>query len=330
MSAGSRHALVTGGAGFIGSHLVDALLAGGWCVTALDDLSTGSRRNVEHLVDERRFQLVEGSVLDPACLRALTAGADCVFHLAAAVGVKLIVGHPLQSMLTNIRGTETVLEAAQRRGVKVLLTSSSEIYGKSQDGPLKEDDDRLLGHPRKLRWSYSTAKAVDEVLAYAYHRDLGLPTIVIRLFNTVGPRQTGRYGMVLPRFVQQAVRGEPLTVYGDGRQTRVFTYVGDVVQALIRLMEAAAAVGGVFNVAGHREVSIEELARLVVERTGSRSPLTHVDCRDVYGEGFEESARRVADTSRLEAVTGYRCETGLEEMIDSVIAHLGMVPGASR
>ncbi|HXM54753.1 MAG TPA: NAD-dependent epimerase/dehydratase family protein [Candidatus Dormibacteraeota bacterium] len=312
-------ALVTGGAGFLGSHLADALLARGWQVTALDDLSTGSRRNVAHLLEHPRFRLTTGSVLDPGTVGAAMAGADQVFHLAAAVGVRLIVEQPLSSLVTNIRGTETVLEAAAREGAKLLVASTSEIYGKVAGGPSREDDDRVLGSLRKLRWSYSISKSVDEILAYAYHLEQGLPVVVARIFNAAGPRQSGRYGMVIPRLVGQALRSEPLTVYGDGCQTRSFTYVGDVVEAMVRLMEAPAAEGEVFNVAGREEVTIVELARRIIQRTGSRSPITFVPFREVFGDGFEDMERRVADPSRMEAATGFRCGTPLDEILDRVI-----------
>jgi UDP-glucose 4-epimerase len=312
-------ALVTGGAGFIGSHLADALLARGWCVTVLDDLSTGSRRNVAHLLEHPRFRLTTGSVLDPKAVEAAAADADRIFHLAAAVGVRLIVERPLSSLITNIRGTETVLEAAVRHGTKLLVASTSEIYGKISGGPSREDDDRVLGSLRKLRWSYSISKSVDEILAYAYHLELGLPTVVARIFNAAGPRQSGRHGMVVPRLVGQALRGEPVTVYGDGCQTRSFTYVGDVVEAMIRLMEAPAAEGEVFNVAGREEVTIVELARRIIRRTGSTSTIAFVPFRDVFGDGFEDMERRVADPSRMEAVTGYRCLTSLDQILDRVI-----------
>lgn len=311
--------LVTGGAGFIGSHLVDHLLDGGAEVTALDDLSTGSLRNIRHLQDNPNFRFSQGSVLDSQLVDAEVEQVDAVYHLAAAVGVQLIVDRPLQSLLTNIKGTENVLDAAQKHRVKILLASTSEIYGKSQNGPFKEDDDRLLGSPRKLRWSYSTSKAVDEILAYVYFKELRLPTVVVRLFNTIGPRQVGQYGMVVPRFITQALRGEPLTVYGDGSQSRSFTSVYDVVAAMARLMDTPAAEGEVFNVAGNSHITIWRLAELVIERTGSSSGIITVPFEEVYGEGFEDMMRRSADTTRLAAVTGFHCETRLEETIDRMI-----------
>lgn len=311
--------LITGGAGFIGSHIVDCLIDRGDDVTALDDLSTGSLRNIRHLQDNSNFRFSNASVLDAETVDAEVAQVDVVYHLAAAVGVQLIVDRPLQSLLTNIKGTENVLEAAQKYRTKILLASTSEIYGKSQNGPFKEDDDRLLGSPRKLRWSYSTSKAVDEILAYVYYKELGLPTVVVRLFNTVGPRQVGHYGMVVPRFIAQALRGEPLTVYGDGSQSRSFTSVYDVVGAMTRLMETPEAVGEVFNVAGRSEITIRELAEVVIKRTGSSSTIVCVPFEEVYGEGFEDMSRRAADTSKLEATTGFRCNTSLIETIDRMI-----------
>lgn len=313
--------LVTGGAGFIGSHLVDHLVAKGDQVTALDDLSTGRYANIRHLLGNPHFRFVEASVLDMGKLEREVATADAVYHLAAAVGVQLIVDRPLHSMITNIKGTENVLEAAERHRVKIMVASTSEIYGKNQNGPFREDDDRLLGSPRKLRWSYSTSKAVDEILAFVYYKELRLPTVVVRLFNTVGPRQVGQYGMVVPRFITQALRGEDLTVYGDGTQSRSFTFVGDVVQAMAKLMSAPQAEGEVFNVAGHNEITIGDLARLVIERTGSPSHVRLVPFEEVYGEGFEEMTRRAADTSKLEKAIAFRCDTTLIETLDLMIAY---------
>lgn len=317
----SGKALVTGGAGFIGSHLTDRLLQAGWEVVALDDLSTGSYRNIRHLLDHPGYRFVEASVLDAAAVHRAMQDADTVFHLAAAVGVQLIVDRPLESMLTNIRGTEVVLEAAERRRARILVASTSEIYGKGQnDKPFQEDDDRVLGSTKKLRWSYSISKAVDEILAFVYHRELGLHTLVTRLFNTIGPRQTGHYGMVVPRFVGQALRNEPLTVYGDGQQSRTFTYVGDVVEAMVRLIELPKAAGEAFNIAGGSEITIEQLARLVIAKTGSESSIVKIPYVEVFGEGFEDMARRVADTAKLREYTGYSCTTTLEEALDRMIA----------
>ena len=315
----SARALITGGAGFIGSHLADHLIAAGDHVTALDDLSTGRYPNIRHLLDHPNFRFVEASVLDMGKLEREIASADVVYHLAAAVGVQLIVDRPLHSMITNIKGTENVLEAAERHRVKILVASTSEIYGKSQNGPFREEDDRLLGSPRKLRWSYSTSKAVDEILAFVYYKELRLPTVVVRLFNTIGPRQVGHYGMVVPRFITQALRGADLTVYGDGTQSRSFTFVGDVVKAMTKLMAEPRAEGEVFNVAGRNEITIRDLAQLVIDRTHSPSKIRFVPFEEVYGEGFEEMTRRSADTSKMERIVGFRCDTSLEETLDLMI-----------
>lgn len=324
--------LITGGAGFIGSHLADALLARGDSVLALDDLSTGAEANIRHLFDHPGFELSEGSILDHDLVSKLGNNVDVIVHLAAAVGVKLIVEHPLDSLLTNIRGTEIVLDAAAELGCKVLITSTSEIYGKNASGPLKEDDDRILGSPFKARWSYSTSKAVDEILARGYWRDRGTPTVVVRLFNTVGPRQTGAYGMVVPRFVRQALRGEPITVYGDGEQRRSFCHVSDVVTALLQLVDHPGAIGDVFNVGARNEVSINELARLILATTGSSSPVVHISYDVAYEEGFEDMERRIPDTGKLEALTGWRATRSLEDVIEDVIEHerVGAAPKRAR
>jgi len=313
--------LVTGGAGFIGSHLSDALLARGDEVTILDDLSTGDPSNLAEARGAPGFRFVEGSILDHPLVAALAAQADVVVHLAAAVGVKLIVERPLESLITNIRGTEIVLDAAAGAGCKVLITSTSEIYGKNAAGPVKEDDDRVLGSPFKARWSYSTAKAVDEILAKAYWRDRGVPAIVARLFNCVGPRQTGAYGMVVPRFVRQALAGEDVTVYGDGEQRRCFCHVLDLVRALVALLDHPDAVGDVFNVGAQHEVSMNDLARVIVEMTGSSSRIVHIPYDEAYEEGFEDMERRVPDTSRIHTLTGWQPSRSLDEILRDVIAH---------
>jgi UDP-glucose 4-epimerase len=313
--------LITGGAGFIGSHLADALLARGDHVTALDDLSTGSAENVRHLHGHPRFVLHEGSILDHDVVAKLAAQNDVVAHLAAAVGVQLIIERPLESLITNIRGTEIVLETAAEEGARVLVTSTSEIYGKNATGPLREDADRILGSPFKARWSYSTSKAVDEILAHGYFHDRGMPTIVVRLFNTVGPRQIGAYGMVIPRFVRQALDGDPITVYGDGKQRRSFCHVHDVVRALVALLDHPGAVGEVFNVGARNEVSISELAELVLTATGCTSPIVRIPYDEAYEEGFEDMERRVPDTSKVETLTGWRPERRLRQVIDDVVAY---------
>lgn len=312
--------LITGGAGFIGSHLADALIARGDDVLALDDLSTGSTANVAHLDTNRRFELVEGTIMEPETVRDLTRQSDVVVHLAAAVGVKLIVEHPLESLLTNLRGTEVVLEAASEFRRPVLITSTSEIYGKNASGPLHEDADRILGSPFKARWSYSTSKAVDEILARGYWRDRGVPTIVARLFNCVGPRQSGEFGMVLPRLVRQALRGEALTVYGDGHQRRCFCHVLDTVKALIALIDHPDAVGDVFNVGAEYESSINELARRVTEAVGSSSPIVHIPYDEAYERGFEDMERRVPDISKIRGLTGWMPNLSLDRILADVVA----------
>ncbi|MGH2652936.1 MAG: NAD-dependent epimerase/dehydratase family protein [Actinomycetota bacterium] len=313
--------LITGGAGFIGSHLADALVGRGDRVTLLDDLSTGRTENIGHLVDRPDVTFLEGSILDEELVARLVEDADVVVHLAAAVGVHLIVEQPLNSLITNIHGTEVVLGACAELGTKVMVASTSEIYGKNASGPLGEDDDRILGSAFKSRWSYSTAKAVDEILAYTYHRERGTPSIVVRLFNTVGPRQTGAYGMVVPRFVRQALRGEDITVYGDGEQQRCFCHVQDTVAALVSLLDHPDSVGGVFNVGSQNEVTINELARRVLEMTGSRSGTVHIPYDEAYEEGFEDMERRYPDITRIGNLTGWKPRASLGDILADVIAY---------
>jgi UDP-glucose 4-epimerase len=313
--------LLTGGAGFIGSHLAGALLARGEEVVCLDDLSTGSTLNLEHLEGTPGFAFHRGTILDHGLVATLVARADVVVHLAAAVGVKLIVERPLESLITNIRGTEVVLDAVARARCKVLVTSTSEIYGKNADGPLREDADRILGSPFKARWSYSTAKAVDEVLAHAYGRDRGISVVVVRLFNCVGPRQTGAYGMVVPRFVRQALRGEDLTVYGDGRQRRCFCHVTDTVGAVLALLDNPGADGEVFNVGSQEEVTIDELAAMLIDMTGSSSTIVHIPYDEAYERGFEDMPRRLPDISKVTRLTGWRPSRSLDQTLADVIEH---------
>jgi UDP-glucose 4-epimerase len=312
-------ALVTGGAGFIGSHLADHLLAHGHQVMVLDNLSTGRHSNIAHLLDRPDFEFSLGTVLNADLVDDLVGRADVVFHLAAAVGVQLIVEKPLESLATNIRGSEIVFEKAHKHGSKVLVTSTSEIYGKNTSDRLHEDDDRILGSPLKSRWSYSEAKAIDEILAYTYWRQKSLPTVIVRLFNTVGPRQTGHYGMVIPRFVNQAIRGEPITVYGDGKQTRCFIDVSDVVSTLLRLIEEPEAYGRVFNIGGQDEISIEDLAHRVIAAADSRSKVRYVPYDEAYEEGFEDMQRRVPDTSRVEHLVQFAQTIDLDGIIARVI-----------
>lgn len=313
------HYLITGGAGFIGSHLADALVARGEKVTLLDNLSTGSLDNVRHLDEHSKVSFHEGSILDAELVGKLVKAADVVVHLAASVGVELIIRRPLESLINNIRGTEIVLEACADLGRKVLVASTSEIYGKNTTGPLREDSDRILGSPFKSRWSYSTSKAVDEILAYTYWRERGTPSIVVRLFNTVGPRQTGAYGMVVPRFVQQALRGETLTVHADGQQSRCFCHVDDSVRGLIALLDQPASVGQVFNVGSQEEVTINELATRVIARTGSTSRVEHVPYDVAYEEGFEDMLRRVPDITRIKGLAGWEPTKLLDDIIDDVV-----------
>ena len=319
--------LVTGGAGFIGSHLTEALCQENQ-VTVLDNLSTGRLDNLDDFGGRVRF--VHGSVLDALLVDELVAEADVVVHLAASVGVKLIVERPLHSLLTNIKGSETVLEAAHRYRAKVLLASTSEVYGKSRGGAFSEDDDRLLGSNKVSRWGYSTSKAVDEILAFAYHRERGLPTVVVRLFNTVGPRQTGAYGMVLPRLVAQALAGEPLTVHGDGCQSRCFCHVSDVVSALQALLSEPRAEGEVFNVGSTEEVTMLELAQCVVEAAGSSSEIRLIPYEQAYGEGFEDMRRRVPNTARIRDLVGWKPRHGLDQIISEVIAESRHRPAQDR
>lgn len=311
--------LVTGGAGFIGSHLVDALLARGESVTVLDDLSTGRMENLEHVQGSEAVEIVKGSVLDASLVRELMERADACFHLSSAVGVKLIMTQPLASLLNNVRGNDVVMEAAARQGKRMVYASTSEIYGKNSQGGLTETSDRILGSPYKSRWAYATAKAFGEYLAYSYHREHGMPVVVARIFNTVGPRQTGAYGMVLPRFVRQALAGDELTVYGNGTQSRCFTHVLDTVHALVLLMDTEATTGQVFNVGCPTEVAVVELARRVIEKTGSDSTVTFVPYEEAYGEGFEELGRRQPDVSELARLTGWRATRSVDDAIDDVI-----------
>jgi nucleoside-diphosphate-sugar epimerase len=315
--------LITGGAGFIGSHFADALVARGDSVLLLDNLSTGRPGNIAHLLREApdRVQFQPGSVLDHPLVERLTSEVDVIIHLAAAVGVQLIVSKPLESLINNVRGTEIVLDAASQHGKKVLVASTSEIYGKNVAGPLREDADRILGSPFKARWAYSTSKAVDEIYAYEFWREKGLPTVVARLFNCAGPRQTGAYGMVIPRFVRQALDGEPVTIFGDGNQSRCFCHVHDTVEALIRLSEAGAAIGDVFNVGSQEEITIRALAELIIEMTGSSSQLTFLSYSEAYEPGFEDMQRRVPDISKVAGVTGWAPTRSLKDIITDVIDH---------
>lgn len=335
--------LITGGAGFIGSHLAEALLSQGHGVAIIDDLSTGSIENVQHLKARYprsggtmgtgrggdpstaggtpRFDYTIDSVLNIPILAELVDQCDVIYHLAAAVGVRLIVESPVRTIETNVRGTEVVLELANKKKKKVLLASTSEVYGKATKVPFSEDDDLVLGPTVKGRWAYACSKALDEFLTIAYWKEKRLPVVVVRLFNTVGPRQTGRYGMVLPNFVKQALAGKPITVYGDGRQTRSFSYVGDVVNALVQLASCERAVGQIFNVGNGVEVSIEDLARRVKLASGSDSEIQRLPYDQVYGEGFEDMPRRVPDISKIRAYIEWEPRVQLDDMIRRVIEY---------
>lgn len=312
--------LITGGAGFIGSHLTDALVARGDEVLVLDDLSTGRAENIADAVASGRAKFVEGSVCDEQAVDECMEGADACFHLASAVGVKLIVDRSVESLGRSVRGTQVVVEGAHRLGLRLLFASTSEIYGKNSIGGLTESSDRILGPPSIARWSYSTAKAFGEAIALGYHREREADNVVARLFNTVGPRQTGAYGMVLPRFVGQAIAGEDLTVYGDGSQSRCFAHVYDTTRALVMLMDEEGARGRAFNVGRSSEITILELAETVIERTGSTSGIRMVPYDEAYGDGFEELGRRRPNTTALEQMTGWRSTRGVEDAIDDVAA----------
>lgn len=313
------HNLVTGGAGFIGSHLSESLLARGEKVTVIDDLSTGAIQNLDGCRDHPGFRYHIGNIMDVPLMTELVDRADRIWHLAAAVGVRLIVEKPVHTIETNIRGTEIVLNLAARKRKKVLLTSTSEIYGKSSKVPFSEGDDLVFGTTTRPRWAYACSKAIDEFLALAYHNERHMPVVIVRLFNTVGPRQTGQYGMVIPRFVQQALAGDPITVYGDGSQSRAFAYVMDVVDALIRLMETPEAEGEVFNVGNDQEISIADLAKLVVQKTGSRSELKFVPFQEAYDSNFEDLARRVPDLSKIRDCIQYAPTLRIDEIVDRVV-----------
>lgn len=317
---------ITGGAGFIGSHLTEYLLAAGDEVAVLDDLSTGSMNNLRGVLDNPRFRFVEGSILDRAAVDSVVAGSDRVFHLAAAVGVKLIVEDPLTSLRTNIHGTEVVLDATLAAGAVLLLASTSEVYGKNTSDALTEESDRVLGSPLKSRWTYAAAKGIDEAFAYAYWKEYGLEAAIVRLFNTVGPRQTGRYGMVVPNLVGQALRGEPLTVFGDGRQTRCFSYVGDVVPALVRIAETPAAYGQAFNLGGTQEVSILDFAHRVVELLESPSSISLIPYEQAYAPGYEDMRRRVPDNTKARDLVGFNPTTSIDEIIANVAVAGQQIP----
>jgi UDP-glucose 4-epimerase len=311
--------LITGGAGFIGSHLADEYLKRGDEVCVIDDLSTGRIENIQHLKGQPRFEYTIDTVHNRPLTAELVDRCDVVFHLAAAVGVKLIVESPVRTIETNVRGTEVVLSLANKKKKKVLIASTSEVYGLSTDVPFREDGNLVMGATTKGRWSYACSKAIDEFLALAYWREKKLPTIVVRLFNTVGPRQTGQYGMVIPTFVKQALAGRPITVYGDGKQSRCFGYVGDVVEALTKLMDHNDAVGNVFNIGANEEISILQLAQRVKELTNSDSEIVFIPYDEAYEEGFEDMPRRIPDITKVGQLVGFQPKMTLDGILQSVI-----------
>lgn len=312
-------ALITGGAGFIGSHLAERLLQTGHEVVALDDLSTGSLSNIEGILENPRFRFVYDDVRSSETVHLLIEPCDVVFHLAAAVGVQLIVDQPVHTIETNIHGTEVVLAVANKFRKKIILASSSEVYGKSEKVPFREDDDTVLGSTRFSRWSYACSKAIDEFLGLAYHQQFGLPVVVVRFFNTVGPRQTGTYGMVVPRFVERAIKNEPLLIYGTGKQSRCFAYVGDVIDGVISLMDVPEAAGRVYNIGSTEEISIEALADKIIEMTGSQSEKRFISYEEAYGRSFDDMMRRVPSLDRVRETVGFKPKTTLKETLDHII-----------
>jgi len=314
--------LVTGGAGFVGSHLVDELVLRGDSVIILDDFSTGRRENISHHEGNSLVHIVEGSILDISVVDKLTSQADRVFHLAAAVGVFNIVQHPLESLTTNIKGSENVFESCLKHNKPVLITSSSEVYCKNTSDLLDENSDRVVGAPQKIRWSYSDAKAIDESMAIALHQQKGLETRIVRLFNTVGPRQVGRYGMVVPRFVEAALKNAPLTIYGTGKQTRCFGHVADVVDAILKLDRSPEAIGKPVNIGVNQEISIFDLAKKVIDRTKSQSAIAYQSYDDAYSQGFEDMERRVPDNTLLRNLTGWNPSRTIDNIIDDLVAFL--------
>ena len=314
--------LVTGGAGFIGSHVCDALIQRGDSVVVLDDLSTGNKKNIELLISNPAFKLVKGSILDTSAVESAVKSVDHVLHFAAAVGVFTIVDKPLESLMTNIRGTENILEAAHMHGKEVLIASSSEVYGKNVGGALHEESDRIVGSPLKSRWSYSEAKAIDESMAYFFYQEKKLAVRLVRFFNTVGPRQVGHYGMVVPRFVSAALKNEPLTVYGTGSQSRCFCHVYDAVAGVLAVIGSNATLGEVFNIGNDEEITIENLAHEVIELTGSRSIIEKVLYEKAYAPGFEDMQRRVPDISKIKRVVGWTPKLSLDSIISDIATHL--------
>jgi UDP-glucose 4-epimerase len=312
--------LITGGAGFIGSHLAEMLIKSGKNVSAVDNLSTGTLANVANLRQEKRFRIVVDSILNEELMDSLIREADCVYHLAAAVGVKYVIDNPLNSIETNVRGTEVVLSLCSKYRKPVLIASTSEVYGKNNKVPFKEEDDSVIGYTKLYRWSYACTKKLDEFLAFAYWREKKFPIVILRLFNTCGPRQTGEYGMVIPRFIKQAILGKPITIYGIGRQTRCFSYVGDIIGGMVKLMQTPSCYGEVFNIGSDQEISILGLAKKILKMTKSNSPIHYISYKDAYGEGFEDMQRRVPDLSKIKKYIGYSPTVSLEEVLREIIA----------
>ena len=319
----AKKVLITGGAGFIGSHLAERLLNDGQTVIVIDDLSTGSAENIEHLLDKQSFEFHEDTIFNRSVIEQLISDCDVVYHLAASVGVRYIIENPLKSLKTNVQGTEIILDLCSKYKRKTVLASTSEIYGKNEKQPLAEDDDRVLGSTHIYRWSYSCSKAMDEFLALAYHKEESLPIIIVRFFNICGPRQTGRYGMVVPRFVQSALKNEPITVYGDGQQVRSFTYIDDAIEALGLLEDNEQALGQVFNVGSRESVSIFDLAQKVKDLTASTSEIKIIPYEQAYDTGFEDMRFRVPDITKISDLTGYQPKINLEQMLKSIIDYHG-------
>ncbi|MBU1042972.1 MAG: GDP-mannose 4,6-dehydratase [Candidatus Omnitrophica bacterium] len=311
--------LLTGGAGFVGSHLAESLLNDGHELTVVDNLITGSKENIKHLEDKAEFRFIEGSILDYKLMLKLVTECECIYHLAAAVGVKFVIDNPLDSLITNVRGTEIIFELAHIFHKKVFFASSSEVYGKDADVPFSEDDDRIMGSVSKSRWGYAFSKGFDEFLAIAYAQEKKLPIVIGRLFNICGPRQSHNYGMVIPRFVEQALKNQPITVYGDGQQIRSFTYIDNVVKAIKSLMDNPQAYGQIFNIGNSNFISIGEIAQKIKQLCHSNSEITYIPYSQVYGENFEDMFYRVPDTSKIEKLTGFNPSIDLDEMLKIII-----------
>ena len=314
--------LITGVSGFLGSHLAERILKEGHTVVGLDNLQTGNLENISTFKDSSSFRFIQGSILDYEVVEKSMREVDYVFHLAAAVGVFNIVNSPLESLMTNIRGTEIVLEAAMAANLPVFFTSSSEVYGKNVSDSLRESDDRILGSPTTLRWSYSEAKAIDESLVYAFHVEKGLETRIVRFFNTVGPRQLGSYGMVVPRFVKSAINDEPITIYGTGEQTRCFAHVYDVIDAVLKVAFSEKTIGKVLNIGNNQEISMNALAKLIIAKTKSKSPIIHIPYEEAYGSGFEDMQRRVPNIELIKSLVGWEPKRNLENIIDDIFTEM--------